>query len=45
WGLTAQRASFLKEKYGQPYYDLLVNLKKTFDPNNILNRGNLEGEV
>jgi len=43
WGLTAQRASFLKEKYGQTYYDLLVNLKKTFDPNNILNRGNLEG--
>ncbi len=45
WGLTAQRASFLKEKYGQTYYDLLVNLKKTFDPNNILNRGNLEGWV
>jgi len=43
WGLTAQRASFLKEKYGQTYYDLLVSLKKTFDPNNILNRGNLEG--
>ena len=45
WGLTAQRASFLKEKYGQTYYDLLVSLKKTFDPNNILNRGNLEGEM
>ena len=45
WGLTAQRASFLKEKYGQTYYDLLVNLKKTFDPNNILNRGNLEGRM
>jgi glycolate oxidase len=43
WGLTAQRASFLKNKYGEVYYNLLVNLKKTLDPNNILNRGNLEG--
>jgi len=43
WGLTAQRVNFLKEKYGQTYYDFLVGLKKTFDPNNILNRGNLEG--
>ena len=43
WGLTAQRVDFLKNKYGPVYYNLLVNLKKTFDPNNILNRGNLEG--
>lgn len=43
WGITAQRTSFLKEKYGQAYYDFLVSLKKIFDPNNILNRGNLEG--
>ncbi len=43
WGLTAQRSSFLKEKYGEGYYNFLVSLKKTFDPNNILNRGNLEG--
>jgi glycolate oxidase len=43
WGLTAQRVDFLKKKYGPVYYDLLVNLKKTMDPNNILNRGNLEG--
>ena len=43
WGLTAQRARFLEEKYGKPYYDMLVRLKKAFDPNNILNRGNLEG--
>ena len=43
WGLTAQRASFLKNKYGETYYHFLVNLKKTLDPNNILNRGNLEG--
>jgi glycolate oxidase len=43
WGLTAQRAPFLIEKYGKDYYDMLVNMKKSLDPNNILNRGNLEG--
>ena len=43
WGLTAQRASFLKKKYGDAYYEFLTHLKKTMDPNNILNRGNLEG--
>jgi len=43
WGLTAQRAPFIVEKYGKAYYDMLVNIKKTLDPNNILNRGNLEG--
>lgn len=45
WGVTAQRASFLENKYGRPYYQFLIDLKKTFDPNNILNRGNLEGWV
>lgn len=43
WGLTAQRAGFLEKKYGPAYTDFLVRLKKTFDPENILNRGNLEG--
>ena len=43
WGLTAQRADFLKLRYGPEYYQALVRLKKAFDPNNILNRGNLEG--
>jgi glycolate oxidase len=43
WGLTAQRANFLRQKYGQDYFDVLVRLKKSFDPQNILNRGNLEG--
>jgi glycolate oxidase len=43
WGLTAQRAGFLEKKYGRIYTDVLVGLKKAFDPNNILNRGNLEG--
>lgn len=43
WGLTAQRAGFLEKKYGPVYTDFLARLKKTFDPENILNRGNLEG--
>ena len=43
WGLTAQRISFLKKKYNKAYFDFLSKLKKTLDPNNILNRGNLEG--
>jgi glycolate oxidase len=43
WGLTAQRAGFLGKKYGPAYTAFLTGLKKTFDPNNILNRGNLEG--
>jgi len=28
---------------GETYYLLLVKLKQILDPNNILNRGNLEG--
>ncbi|BBO68474.1 FAD-binding protein [Desulfosarcina alkanivorans] len=43
WGLTAQRAGFLEKKYGPVYTQTLIRLKKTFDPENILNRGNLEG--
>lgn len=43
WGLTAQRASFLKLRYGDDYYQVLVKIKKALDPNNIMNRGNLEG--
>lgn len=43
WGLTAQRVDFLQKRYGADYYEMLVALKKALDPNNILNRGNLEG--
>jgi len=43
WGITGQRADFIKMKFGDIYYNLLVRIKKTLDPNNILNRGNLEG--
>jgi glycolate oxidase len=45
WGLTAQRVSFLKKKYKKEVYEVLVKMKKTFDPNDILNRGNLQGWV
>jgi FAD/FMN-containing dehydrogenase len=38
------RIAFYREKYGEAAYKLLLQLKQTFDPNNILNAGNLEGE-
>ena len=45
WGLTAQRVSFLKKKYEKEVYEALVKLKKALDPNDILNRGNLQGWI
>jgi FAD/FMN-containing dehydrogenase/Fe-S oxidoreductase len=33
------RAPFLKEQFGQKVYQYLVDLKKTFDPNSLLNPG------
>ncbi|MBA7592596.1 hypothetical protein ES708_34784 [subsurface metagenome] len=43
-GQTALRIPFLKERYGQAAYSMLMTVKKAIDPNNILNPGNLEGE-
>ncbi len=43
WGLTAQRVSFLKKKYEKEVYEALVKIKRALDPNDILNRGNLQG--
>jgi FAD/FMN-containing dehydrogenase len=43
-GQTASRIPFLKERYGDAAYTMLMNFKRTIDPNNILNPGNLEGE-
>jgi len=43
-GQMSGRIAFYREKYGEAAYKLLLQLKKTFDPNNILNTGNLEGE-
>jgi glycolate oxidase len=45
WGLTAQRVSFLKKKYEEILYETLVKIKKAVDPNDILNRGNLQGWI
>ncbi|MBE9522943.1 MAG: FAD-binding oxidoreductase [Proteobacteria bacterium] len=45
WGLTAQRVSFLKKKYEKEVYEILVKMKKALDPNDILNRGNLQGWI
>jgi len=45
WGQMAHRIPFFKEKYGEIAYNLLKEMKRTFDPNNILNPGNLEGEL
>ena len=45
WGLTAQRVSFLKKKYEETLYETLVKMKKAVDPNDILNRGNLQGWI
>ena len=43
-GQLAGRIPFFKEKYGEVGYAMVVKMKKLFDPNNILNPGNLEGE-
>jgi glycolate oxidase len=43
-GQLAGRIPFVKKKYGERGYAIFVNMKKMFDPNNILNTGNLEGE-
>lgn len=45
WGQMTHRVPFFKGKYGEIGYSLLKALKKTFDPNNILNPGNMEGEL
>ena len=44
-GLAPLQGSLLfQEKYGEFSYELIKKMKKLFDPNNILNRGNLEGK-
>jgi len=40
-GQTASRMPFLRERYGEAAYSMLLNVKKAIDPNNILNPGNL----
>jgi FAD/FMN-containing dehydrogenase len=43
-GQTGSRMRFLRERYGDAAYAMLMDFKKVADPNNILNPGNLEGE-
>jgi glycolate oxidase len=43
-GQTASRIPFLKQRYGEAAYAMLMNIKKAIDPNNIINPGNLEGD-
>lgn len=45
WGQLPYRVPFYQEKYGRTSYELVRKMKQLFDPNNILNRGNVEGEV
>ena len=45
WGWLPYRVSFYKEKYGEVSYGIIRKMKALFDPKNILNRGNIEGEV
>jgi len=44
-GQVAGRIPFFREKYGEDAYSLILRMKKAFDPNNILNPGNLEGSM
>jgi FAD/FMN-containing dehydrogenase len=43
-GQTGERIAFFRKRYGEAAYSMLMGVKKTIDPNNILNPGNLEGE-
>jgi glycolate oxidase len=45
WGQSAYRIPFVRKRWGEAGYAMLRRLKEAFDPNNILNPGNLEGDV
>ena len=45
WGWLPHRVPLYREKYGETSYGIIKKMKQLFDPNNILNRGNVEGEV
>jgi glycolate oxidase len=45
WGQLPHRVPFYRERYGETSYGIIKKMKQLFDPNNILNRGNVEGEV
>lgn len=43
WGQFSKRKNFFVMRYGETSYELVKKIKATFDPNNILNPGVLEG--
>jgi glycolate oxidase len=43
WLQFGKRTEFFKKRYGEKAYDLVKQMKRIFDPNDILNRGILEG--
>jgi glycolate oxidase len=43
WGQFGRRKDFFIKRYGEASYEIVKGLKKTMDPNNILNPGILEG--
>ena len=43
WGQFSKGASFFIKRYGETAYNLMKQVKRVFDPNNILNPGILEG--
>jgi glycolate oxidase len=44
WGQFSKRKDFFIRRYGEAAYKMVVSLKQTMDPNNILNPGVLEGD-
>ena len=40
-GQTANRIPFLRERYGEAAYAMLLKIKQVVDPNSVLNPGNL----
>ena len=42
WGQFAKRTDFFAQRYGPQGIGIIKNMKKMFDPNNILNRGIIE---
>jgi FAD/FMN-containing dehydrogenase len=39
WGQFGKRNGFFEQRYGDKAYDLVKQIKRVFDPNDILNRG------
>jgi FAD/FMN-containing dehydrogenase len=42
WGQFAKRTGFFEQRYGPQGFKIIKNMKKMFDPHNILNRGIIE---